>query len=159
LAADPEPLIGKFAFADVTENTITLMLSAAMNDDVQLDPQKFAIVRDGQTFAAATVELDSGDLSGYSLRITFETLLNGDQLTLKLADGAIQLQPGKRNIVQMLKIKGEADVAAIRAEMDTDGDGVRIDDVVKYLNRKRDVTGDGKVDRNDIRFLLMQIGK
>ncbi|RAV22131.1 chitobiase/beta-hexosaminidase C-terminal domain-containing protein [Paenibacillus contaminans] len=159
LSAEPEPLIGKFAFVDVTENTITLMLSAAMNDDVQLDPQKFAIERDGQTFTAVTAELDSGDLSGYSLRLTFETPLTGNELTLKLADGAVQLEPGKRNIAQMLPIKGEADVAAIRAEMDTDGDGVRIDDVVKYLNRMHDVTGDGKVDRNDIRFLLMQIGK
>ncbi|WP_409341852.1 immunoglobulin-like domain-containing protein [Paenibacillus sp. MBLB4367] len=159
LAAESNPLQAKFAFADPARHTITVMLSQALDPHAVLNPQRFEIHDGAGIVTPADVAFDISDPAGYSLTLTLDAPLTDGGITLKLSEGAIRQGSGQTNVGQTIPVKGPSEVDAIRADLDANLNGIRIDDVVKYLRRVHDVTGDGVSDRYDIRFLLIQIGR
>jgi hypothetical protein len=54
-------------------------------------------------------------------------------------------------------IKTLASVQEFKDQLDSENDGVHMDDIVHFMETNQDITGDNLFDTDDIRYLLEQI--
>ncbi|MCP3774907.1 cadherin-like beta sandwich domain-containing protein [Paenibacillus sp. MZ04-78.2] len=88
----------------------------------------------------------------------------GDDLKLRIQAGAVSSFSGETNAAVSLRVVyGDAMQQMLRrlADLDTDGDGIDIREVLAYLNSPyghNDLNGDGQFTHEDVAIVLRQIG-
>jgi hypothetical protein len=142
-----------FAAANASGTEVTLVFKENV-DRSTINPSSFAFT--GSTITVASVRSDAADVYHTTVHLTLSRAITLQDLMLLNVTGVKSINDQTLNEAVFPIINLES-VQQLQTLIDVSNDGVHIDDIIKFINSREDLTGDNVFDSYDIQFLLQQI--
>jgi hypothetical protein len=142
-----------FAASNADGTEVILMFKEAL-DLSTLSETDFTFA--GKDIAVTSIRMDAGDLNHPTVHLILSRPINSEDVMLLNITGVKSLtnqsiSEAAYPIITLISVQ------QIKELVDLEGDGVHMDDIIKYMNTLGDLTGDNVFDPYDIQFLLQQI--
>ncbi|MDB5053886.1 MAG: hypothetical protein JWM44_1936 [Bacilli bacterium] len=141
------------ASSNAEGNRVVLVFKQAL-DPASLNPANFTFANGGPIVTA--VRYESFNSQGMIVYLSLSSTITAQDSPLLNISG-VNTMSGKAVHIVSDPIISLAGILQLRHTLDSQNDGIHIDDIVQYMNKIPDLNGDNKFDIYDAVFLLKEL--